>query len=89
MIRHSKEREQIRLLNLKIKQEKKRIMTLEDIRCFTSAINSANKMFREANQPNNQPNNQPDVNEKPITNDINIKAKIDIIVGNQFLKYMH
>ena len=70
-IRNSKEREQIRLLNLKIKQEKKRIKALENIMCFTSAINSVNKMFREANQPNNQP----DVNEEPITNEIKNSKK--------------
>ena len=67
-IRNSKELEQIRLIKLKIKQQEKQIRALEDIKCYTSAINSVNKMFREAHQPNNQA----DINEKPINDEIKI-----------------
>lgn len=86
--RNGKELSQIRLIKQKIKAEEKIIDKIKYLMCFTSAINSVNKMFREANQPNNQP----DIDEKPITNQIKISQdkinqyKLEILKYKSIIK---
>ena len=50
--RNSEDLYQIKKLKQRIKQEKKRIDAIDNIRCFARAVNSVNKMFRECHQPN-------------------------------------
>lgn len=73
-IRNWEELDKIKELKRKIKRENKRIDSIKSLRCFAQAINSVNKMFKEANQPNNQP----DIDEQPVI-DIIDEIKHNII----------
>lgn len=50
--RHWKELQEIKTLKSKIKGEQKNIKYIEEMRMYANVINSVNKMFRDAHQPN-------------------------------------